>query len=501
MLVAREGTETISRRAVLRSLVVGGTVGLLAACGQSAASPPPAPAGATSPPAGASAPTAAPQQATQATQGSQTLTWLVRSQPQENPWEKDVVIPAFKKLEPNVTINMVLTPDNQWSSKVLAMYAGGTAPDVHNGIVGTFIQLYAQGKVRELTPYIATDKIDLTPFGGLAKDPDMCRNGKQWCLPILTTLGMPIVYNIDLFDKAGVPHPPTDPKDRSWNLDKIVEISQKLTKSWGTADASYGFVSDNQFHEWAYLWKADPWLKEWYEHGIAQKSNYTDPKVAEALQFRADLINKYKVMPRPADQQALSQVGDIFKTGRVAMSWNVGVGYWNYTDITAFKWGVAPGPWRDSNKAVNFTDPVLVSGESKIPEIAWALVKYLTSKEGQTDYVKATGTPSPRQDVLTDVWLDFELAKTGMTSKDDLRQVALYWTDDYIDNWAHYTINAGQLQTIQSQDGNSIWQGQATAASQAAKIQQDIDDALAKTYDQYKSTRLVSDTLCQPIHD
>src|SRR5207237_570471 len=78
-----------------------------------------------------------------------------------------------------------------WNAKVMSMYAGGTPPDVHNGIVGTFIQLYAQDKVKELSPYIASDKVDLAPFGKLAKDPDMCRNGKQWCLPILTTLAQP----------------------------------------------------------------------------------------------------------------------------------------------------------------------------------------------------------------------------------------------------------------------------------------------------------------------
>jgi multiple sugar transport system substrate-binding protein len=312
---------------------------------------------------------------------------------------------------------------------------------------------------------------------------------------------MPVFYNIDLFDKAGVPHPPSDPKDQSWNLNKILEIAQKLTSNYGTSDAIYGFASDNQFHQWAYLWKADPWIKEWYEHGIAQKSNYTDPKIAEALQFRADLINKYKVMPRPADQQAMAQLADIFKSGRVAMYWTGGNGYWTYSDITAFKWGVAPGPWRDSNKAVNFTDPILVSGVSKNPDTAWLLVRYLTSKEGQTDYVKATGTPSPRQDVLTDVWLDFELAKTGMKSKDDLQKVALYWSDDYIDNWAHYTLNAGQFQTIQQQDGSPIWQGQVSAADEISKIQKDMDDALTKTYDQYKNTQIVTDTLCQAIHD
>ncbi|HEY3108178.1 MAG TPA: extracellular solute-binding protein, partial [Chloroflexota bacterium] len=211
-----------------------------------------------------------------------------------------------------------------------------------------------------------------------------------------------------------------------------------------------------------------------------------------------DLINKLKVSPRPSDEQGMAQLGDIFKTGRVAMYWAGGNGYWLYSDITAFKWGVAPGPWRDTNKAVNFTDPVLVSGDSKIADTAWAFVKYLTSKDGQTDYVQATGTPPVRLDVF-DTWLEYELPKTGMKSKDDLKKVALYYENSYIDNWAHYTINAGQFQTIQTQDGQPIWDGQVPAKDQMPKIQKDMDDALVKTYEEYKSTRLLTDVLCQPI--
>ena len=125
-------------------------------------------------------------------------------------------------------------------------------------------------------------------------------------------------------------------------------------------------------------------------------------------------------------------------------------------------------------------------------------MKYLTSKEGQIEYVQATGTPPVRLDVF-DTWLDYELPKTGMKSKEDLKKVALYYENNYIDNWAHYTINAAQFQTIQTQDGQPIWDGQVPAKDQMPKIQKDMDDALVKTYEEYKGTRLTSDVLCAPI--
>jgi multiple sugar transport system substrate-binding protein len=257
------------------------------------------------------------------------LTWLVRSHNVENPWEENIVIPAFEEKHPEVTVNLVVTVGAEWNAKTMAMYAAGTPPDVHNGIVGTFIQLYAQEKVLELGPFVDADDFDLEAFGPLAKDPDMCRGGKQWALPILTTFGCPMFYNMDMFDEAGVERPPTDWKDKSWNWDRVVEIGEKLTKNYGTADAIYGFNGGDQYHQWAYAWGGDCWTKEWYEHGVAEKAFTASMEVIEGMTFKTATIHEYKIAPTPSDASALAQMGNPFKTGRLAMSWEGGWGYWN----------------------------------------------------------------------------------------------------------------------------------------------------------------------------
>ncbi|NOZ26810.1 MAG: extracellular solute-binding protein [Chloroflexi bacterium] len=425
------------------------------------------------------------------------LTWLVRSHPVENPWEENVVIPAFQERYPNVTIKLVTTPDPQWTAKVMSMYAGGTPPDVHNGVRGTFIQLYAQEKVLELTPLIEADGFDLEPFGPLAKDPDMCRGGKQWALPILTTFGCPIFYNMDLFDEAGLEYPPTDWQDKSWNWDKVLELALKLTKNYGTAEAVYGINGGNQFHQWAYAWGGDCWTKEWYERGIAERAFVASQETVDGLTFRYKLIYEYKVMPTPSDAQAIAQLGNPFKTGRVAMSWEGGWGYWNYFDITAFRWAVAPSPWGVSNKCVNWTDPVLAAKESKHPDMAWNLIKYLTSQEGQSEYVKVTHTPPTRVDAL-DPWLDFLTPLAGL-DRDQLKQVALGYRENYQDNWAHYVINAREFQIIQRQEGDVMWGGEKTPAEHLPVVEEKMNKAAQKAYEEFKNTRLMTDTLCQPI--
>jgi multiple sugar transport system substrate-binding protein len=370
--------------------------------------------------------------------------------------------------------------------------AAGTAPDVADIETKWMPGFYVKNMLLDLTPH--AKRMGIKPDDYYAQEWQKAQiGGKLLCFPLDLQIVV-MFFNKDLFQAKGVKLPPAKWDDPTWTWDEVLLRARQLTggeggqKTFGI-DFSRGWV-----YTYPLIWSNGGTVLN-KEH---TKATLTDAATVDSIQFRADLINKLKVSPRPSDEQGMAQLGDIFKTGRVAMNWAGGNGYWVYADITAFKWGVAPGPWRDTNKAVNFTDPVLVSGDSKIADTAWSFVKYLTSKEGQIDYVQATGTPPVRLDVL-DTWLDYELPKTGMKSKDDLKKVALYYENSYIDNWAHYTINAGQFQTIQTQDGQPIWDGQVAAKDQMPKIQKDMDDALVKTYDEYKGTRLSSDTLCQPI--
>src|SRR5688572_11380861 len=169
------------------------------------------------------------------------ITWLVRAQQVENDWQQQVAIPQMKERYPQIEISReIAPPDAVWNEKVFAMHAAGTPPDVHNGIVGTFIQLYAQNKLVELGSLAARDKFDLKAFGGFEKDQDMCRSGKQWALPILTTLGQVTFYNATYLEQAGLKAPPASWQDKTWNLDTFLEYARKTTKNSGQPEAIYG---------------------------------------------------------------------------------------------------------------------------------------------------------------------------------------------------------------------------------------------------------------------
>jgi hypothetical protein len=86
---------------------------------------------------------------------------------------------------------------------------------------------------------------------------------------------------------------------------------------------------------------------------------------AEAVQFYQDLAHKQHVAPRRGPTVRP------FVEGRAAL-W--GTAGWNtsaLTQVTLFRWGLAPLPWRVTNKALSFTDGVLATNQTRAPDAAW----------------------------------------------------------------------------------------------------------------------------------
>lgn len=66
----------------------------------------------------------------------------------------------------------------------------------------------------------------------------------------------------------------------------------------------------------------------------------------------------------------------------------------------------------------------------------------------------------------------------------------------YIDNWAHYTINARELQAIQDREGPVMWRNEASPAQHMPVVKQHMDAVLREAYERFKDTRLLKDTRC-----
>jgi len=143
------------------------------------------------------------------------MTWFMRSQNQELPWEQQAV-EAFKQAAPNVTVNLeTVSTTNDFDPKLTALIAGGTPPDVwtHWGTSG-FGDYFAKGLLADLTSLASRDKLDSSVFLPNSYDA-WKRDGKLYGLSFNTRFGTFMYWNKQLFQQAGLQPLPVDWEDKS----------------------------------------------------------------------------------------------------------------------------------------------------------------------------------------------------------------------------------------------------------------------------------------------
>ncbi len=316
--------------------------------------------------------------------------------------QQEILIPTFKQVAPNVEIVHEVFAGQQgesYTSKLLAMWAAGSPPDVW-GFGQNYMGFWARGMVADLTPLINRDKYDLNQF--LTGLPDKFKvHGKQYGIPQLTTFGTLLFFNKDLFDKEGIKYPPVDWDDRSWTYEKMLDVAQKLTKNAGSPDATYGlgyFPQKPTMPAWNF--GGDAFLPEHYTNGIAPKTNLDSKEAVDGLQFAQDVAWKHHVSIQSGKDPS---EGISFKTGRVAIEINGGWNFWGYSTIKDFKWAAAAVPVKVNNKNVAYNDFWELSSQSKNRDAAWAFIKHIASAEVQRQYSELTGTPPTNKGAI-DSW-------------------------------------------------------------------------------------------------
>ncbi len=482
----------VSRRDVLAVLGFGLAGSALAACTgvapESTRSPAPAQAIATMP---TNAPSPAPP--TVAASPSQTVsgpvTWLVRTNLPENRGQETIFEPLIKERIPGVTVTRIVIPTDQGSTKINSMAAANTSLELW-GFGGNYMDYWARRLPQNLDSYIIGDKWDLKAYflPGLPEIYNV--KGHQYGLPQLTTYGSNLVYNKDLFDAAGLQHPPLDWEDRAWNMDAMLVDALKLTKGYGAPDATYGISMGlwDQMTSLAYLWGGDSWLPEHYTNFIAPKTNFGAPENVAAHQYRQDLIYQHKVHPDPAIEQGMNQFANPFKTGRIAMLMDGGWQYWATSDITAFKVGVAPVPWSKTNNTINFDDFWIMGRWAKNKDGAWAVLRVLTSVDATTRYSLLSGTP-PTPRAATEPWAAERAKFFGLTLDEMTKMLAQSIDQRTQESPDHLFLQYPKMSDTYSNEIAALWNhADVTAAMVIPQVTTAIDQVVLGIHTQFKDS-------------
>lgn len=310
-------------------------------------------------------------------------------------------ISEWQKAHPEIRIVFEHTPYTGYDSKMLTRIAGGAAPDIIATEVDYFVTFATKKVLENLSPYFQTD----AEFSAENFFPRILKrftvDGNIYAIPRDVAPFACVFYNKKLFDEAGLSYPTDD-----WTWDDMLRMARQLTKK----DAN-GRISQYGFFGWA-------WQNFIYGNGggLVDDVNHPtrtlidSPEAIEGLQFYADLINLYQVMPTPMARANLGMATDLmFANGRLAMFMS---GIWETPNLRNynFEWDVAMFP----KNAKGFR--AFGSGGS-----GYAILKSSKHKKEAWEVIKALAGPKSQE----------QLAKRGL-AQPSLTHVAEgeYWAKD-----------------------------------------------------------------------
>jgi multiple sugar transport system substrate-binding protein len=318
-----------------------------------------------------------------------------------SPEEIDIIthsISDWQAANPNIKVVFEHTPYTGYDSKILTRIAGGAAPDIIASEVDYFVTFASKGVLEDLTPYAQADSSFANPdfFPRILNR--FTVDGKLLAIPRDVAPFACVFYNKDLFDQAQLPYPNDD-----WTWDDLLRMARALTKK-----DENGRTTQYGFYGWA-------WQNFVYGNGGALVDNVEkptrtlidDPKTTQGLQFYADLINLYKVMPTPVALANLGMGVDLmFASGRLAMFLS---GIWETPGLRNynFNWDVAMFPKNTQGVRAfgSGGSGYAILKSSKNKKEAWEVIKALTSAKSQTQLAtKGLAQPSRVSVAQGEVW-------------------------------------------------------------------------------------------------
>lgn len=307
-----------------------------------------------------------------------------------HPLDPVMVEPAqelFDKFESEhqIKIKHEPLPGEDFSQKVVAAMAAGTAPDIIWGW-GPHMRLFIEKDgTLNLDPFIERD---FTPeiIGDFVESQwKMLQwNNHQHGLPQYCGIWA-WYYNKRMFDDAGVDYPSAD-MDATDFLDRAMKLTVRDADG-KPEELGVDIFFALEFTISTHIWS---WGGEVHEPDNNRVCLLDEQVAMDAMNWLSDLRWEQKVTSTPAEADAMRTIGwGLFATDRVATkcdgSWALNV--WLETVGDKFDWGVFPqyaGPGPDGRRETfHTTDTWVVYKNTTAPDAAWEWLKYATDADWQ----------------------------------------------------------------------------------------------------------------------
>jgi ABC-type glycerol-3-phosphate transport system substrate-binding protein len=291
----------------------------------------------------------------------------------------------FTQEQPRVTFEFSPNPPGQAArDRVKIMAQGGAPPDFWETTRAAFGDMLLAGLVAPLSDYIRRDKL---PFERLFV-PDhvdhVTVQGKVYGWPIVISADA-LAYNQELFDARGLPHPPTNPEDASWTMERFLDVAQKLTRGdgqhFGFGGTRSGFARLTDGTNWG----QPPW------DGRA-RCLFDTALWQQAEQFWTECLFKWRVQPTAEERPPLAPPsGPFFFNGRTGMD----VVFGKPPANLGFRWGLATLPFtgKGKNVAGRLGLHSLHMGQGGHKDTVWQVFSWFRRKEHAGAYPMTWGSP------------------------------------------------------------------------------------------------------------
>ena len=270
---------------------------------------------------------------------------------------------AYMAAHPGVTVEVQVTPWDQYWTKLEAAAQGDSMPDVFWMHSNQFFKFVAADKLLPLD-----FEYDYTPYPAGVTALYNYKDVHYAVPKDYDTIAL--VYNKEIFDAAGVAYP-----DDTWTWDTLLETAKKLTDP---EKGIYGFGAPND--------RQSGYLNLIYQNeGFAfedGKSGYDQAATQEAIQWWVDLQKVHQVSP---SQESFVDMGvdDQMQAGKLAMCFT---GSWmmsSYTnnELFADKFDLAVLPQGKTRASIYNGLGYAGAASTKYPEIVKDFIQFCGTEE------------------------------------------------------------------------------------------------------------------------
>jgi len=361
---------------------------------------------------------------------------------------KNELIPKFETENPNIKVNEVQNPPDDFHTKLITAIAGEEVPDIARVDIIWVPELAQLGALAAINENASFSSIADGVFPGPLST---CKWGDNYFGLPLSTNTQVIFWNKSMFEEVGINNPPT-------NWDEFATACKELT---------------NQGTSWGYLygdttgWSLLPWILSGggrlTDENITTASGYINgEKSVSAIQFIVDLATEGYIVDYTTSGVG---VGDGYVAKQFGMffggPWWFSIIGGQYPDAEI---NTALFPSGDGGSiTVTGGEDLIIFEKSQNKEAAYKFMEFMLSEETQ----------------LT-------MAETGQ-----LPVLSVIAESDFIKNHPYYPIFLEQLKTAQARTPHPGWQKMDDALSlgiqEAISGQKSVQEAMDEVADKVNS--------------